>query len=137
MKRILLIAAAASLILIISGCQAGVTKEQRLEAFISEMESGTAANPREHFEGHPFAYKIDKDTFDSTFMAPDFNLDITGYIISGDTFTMDFTSDFTVGSTVSTASFYSESNNFGGEDWYIKSMTVPTASGVKLIPDDL
>ena len=128
----------AAAILLISGCSAGTSKEQRLEAFIADMESSDSPNPREHFAGHPKADKIDSSTFNDTDMAPNDNLDITGYTISGDTFTMTFTTNtFPDGESVETASFYSETNDLGGEDWYINSMTVPTADGSKIIPDDL
>lgn len=129
------------LVILISGCsQAGVSKEARLEAFIIEMESGVDANPRSHFAGHPSAYKIDSDTFDFTNMDPENNLDITGYVITGDTFTMDYTTDAFGSETVLTASFYVESGSLGGDVWFIKSMTVPTAGepgGLKVIPDSL
>ncbi|RKX97143.1 MAG: hypothetical protein DRZ90_07235 [Spirochaetes bacterium] len=140
MKKILLIIAAASMILLIAGCQAGTTKEQRLDAFIADMESGTAENPpdpREHFRGHPNASKINSGTFTTTDMDPGDELDITGYAINGDTFTMTYTTKTYNEETINTASFYSESNDFGGEDWYIKSMTVPLSDGFKLIPDDI
>ncbi len=127
-------------VLLISGCSAGVSKEQRLDAFIADMESGTVGNPpdpREHFAGHPNAFKIDSGTFPTTNMDPEDGLDITGYTITGDTFTMTYTTDTYQDQTISTASFYSESNNLGGEDWYIKSMTVPLSDGFKIIPDNL
>jgi len=120
----------AAAILLISGCSAGVSKEQRLELFIAEMESGAGANPREHFADDPNAADIDSNTFNSTDMAPDDGLDITGFDIDGVTFTMDFTTTtYPEGLTVYTASFYSEANDLGGEDWYIRSMTVPVGGG--------
>ncbi len=126
------------IIVLISGCNAGISKEARLEAFIVEMESGATANPRSHFAGHPLAYKIDSNTFINTLMAPDDSLDITGYTITGDTFTMSFTTTTNpLGLSVTTASFHMESSNLGGEDWFIKSMTVPTAAGQIVIPDNL
>ncbi len=140
MKKVILIIATASLILLITGCQAGTTKEQRLDAFIAVMESGNSANPRDHFAGHPNAALINPDSFNNTDMAPSNNLDITGYSITGNTFSMAFkTTMYPDGLSVDEASFYSEPNNFGGEEWYIKSMTVPLGGGdgVKLIPDDL
>jgi len=130
-------------VLLISSCSAGVSKEQRLDLFIADMESGTVDNPpdpREHFRGHPSAEKIDSGTFPSTDMDPTDGLNITGYDIDGDTFTMTFTTNAVPDGNVETASFHSEPNDTGGEDWYIKSMTVPIGGGdgdVKVIPDNL
>lgn len=134
----LVIIAALAVIIMITGCNAGISKEDRLEAFILDMESGPTPNPREHFSGHSNAWKIDSDTFNTTNMAPNNNLDITGYVITGDTFTMDFTTDaFPGGLSVTTASFHMEKNNLGGEEWFIYSMTVPAALAPKIIPDEL
>ena len=125
------------IIVLISGCTAGISKEARLEAFIVEMESGATANPRSHFAGQANAWKIDSDTFNNVNMAPFDNLDITGYVINGDTFTMNYTTDGYGAESILTASFYMEVGTMGGEDWFIKSMTVPFVLSTKVIPDSL
>ena len=134
----LVIITALAVLILIAGCDTGISKADRLEAFIADMESSPTANPREHFSGHPNAWKIDSGTFNTTNMAPNNSLDITGYVITGDTFTMDYTTTaYPGGQSVTTASFHMVTNNLGGEEWFIYSMTVPAAIAPKVIPDSL
>jgi len=121
----------------VSGCDAGISKDARLSAFIADMESGDNPNPRVHFSGNANASKIDSATFNSTNMDPSNNLDIMGYVINGDTFTMDYTTDTYSDETIATASFYVEKGALGEENWFIRSMTVPVAASTMLIPDNL
>jgi hypothetical protein len=142
-RAILTIVVVLAVLGLVSGCDAlmgndnGMSKDARLSAFIADMESGDSPNPRGHFSGNANASKIDSSTFNSTNMAPNDNLDITGYVISGDTFTMDYTTEAFPSETIATASFYMEKGALGEETWYIKSMTVPFVASTKLIPDDL
>ncbi len=138
--RILLLAALAGAVFALASCREGVSQKERLEMFISDMESGETPNPRRHFSGHPNAAKIDSNTFNSTHMAPNDNLHITGFsILAGDTFSLQFiTNTSSPDAETASGSFYAEKSALS-TDWYIRSITVPQGggSGTQIIPDEL
>ncbi len=135
--RILLLAALAGAVFALASCREGVSQKERLEMFISDMESGQ--NPRRHFAGHPNAAKIESNTFNSTHMAPGDGLNITGFsILDGNAFSLQFTTNTLGSSETASGSFYAEKSALS-TDWYIRSIAVPQggASEPQIIPDDL
>ncbi len=125
-------------IMIYSGCTAGITKEQRIEMFIQDMESGAGANPKEHFSGTEDVQYITAAIFESSNMDPsDSEFDITDYSISNNNFSIYFDSSSANGGSNQTATGTFTSVSTGiTEDWYIRNLYIPDFSD-NPIPDGL
>lgn len=126
-KTVIFIVAAGLLALIIfSGCNAGVSKEDRLTMFKADVIAGDS--PKEHFGSRSAAVGVNYGTITTIGLdnTSGNTTEFTGRSIGGNSFTLNF--DFTppTGGTSSetvTGTFYSEENGLSGEDWYIYEMT--------------
>jgi hypothetical protein len=116
---------------LITGCSAGMTREERLEAFKADVLA--VRNPRIHFEGHPDSSTVDYN------MVASIGLDnrIPGNPLAflNQTITdVDFSLTFTVGSGPSetvTGTWYDAGTGGAlGEDWYIRTMTDDTGKTI-------
>ncbi|MDF1569599.1 MAG: hypothetical protein RQ801_07430 [Spirochaetaceae bacterium] len=130
-RQIAFIAAVLGL-LTVSGCKAGISKEDRLTLFKADVIA--VDNPKEHFGNRVEAIGINYATITTVDLDnTSGNFDFTGQNISGDSFRLDFTiggiSDWVTGA------FYSEdTGGLGGEDWYIRSITANTGAPPITIP---
>lgn len=124
-KGFIVVVLALSLIAVMfTGCDAGMTKEERLEAFKEDALAGR--NLRSHFSGSN-AGEVNSNTFTDIFDTTD-NLSInSSSSISGTSFSFDWSTD-TAGSCTANGTFVSENSGLG-EDWYIYQIDPDNGSG--------
>ena len=107
------------------GCEAGMSQQDRLNAFQADIEAGSDASV--HFRG-PNADSIGPGTFLSTSLAPGNLISFySGDVISNDTFVITY--NYTGGDDQASGDFINVgTGGLGGDDWYIVTITIDELS---------